>query len=99
MAERKTVLITGCSKGGIGDALAREFHRKGHRVFASARNLSKVQHLDDLGIETLLLDVTDEASIKEAVKKVTEYTNGSLDFLINNSGGGESWIPLPRHCS
>lgn len=88
MYPRKSVLITGCSKGGIGDALAREFHRQGHRVLASARNLSKVQHLVAMGIETILLDVTDEASISEAVQKVTALPGGELDFLVNNSGMG-----------
>lgn len=39
-----------------------------------------------MGIETILLDVTDERSISEAVKKVTELTRGELNFLINNSG-------------
>jgi len=33
---QKVVLITGCSTG-IGRALALEFNRKGHRVYATAR--------------------------------------------------------------
>lgn len=86
---QKSVLITGCSEGGIGDGLAKAFHQKGLRVFATARNLSKIKHFKALGIETLQLDVTDDASIKEAVQTVTDLTNGNLDFLVNNSGGGK----------
>jgi len=84
----KTILITGSSEGGIGDALAKEFHRRGHRVFATARNLAKVQHLKKLGLEILLLDVTDDSSIKHAVESVKIATGGTLDILVNNSGAG-----------
>lgn len=85
----KSVLITGCSEGGIGDALAKEFHTKGLRVFATARNLKSIAHLKDVGMETLPLDVTSSSSIAEAVKSVEAATGGSLDFLVNNSGVGE----------
>ncbi|QSZ34303.1 hypothetical protein DSL72_005893 [Monilinia vaccinii-corymbosi] len=90
---QKTVLITGCSEGGIGDALAQSFHRKGLRVFATARNLSKIEHLKKLGLDTLPLDVTDAASIKATVERVKLETGGTLDFLVNNSGAGYS-MPL-----
>lgn len=85
---QKTVLITGCSEGGIGDALAKTFHAKGLRVFATARNLAKVQHLKAMGMEILPLDVIDEASIKAIVESVKTLTGGTLDFLVNNSGMG-----------
>lgn len=91
---QKSVLITGTSEGGIGDALARTFHKKGLRVFATARSLRKVQHLKDLGLEVLPLDVTDEASIKQAVESVKALTGGTLDILVNNSGGGTWCIIL-----
>jgi NADP-dependent 3-hydroxy acid dehydrogenase YdfG len=59
----KTVLITGCSVGGIGSALALEFHRRGLHVFATARSLDKLAHLANLDCVTLLqLDVTSQAS-------------------------------------
>ncbi|RDL39978.1 putative Short-chain dehydrogenase [Venustampulla echinocandica] len=83
---RKSVFITGCSEGGIGEALAKEFHRNGHRVFATARNLAKVGPLRSLGLEIVKLDVVDSESIKQAVESVQKATGGSLDFLINNSG-------------
>ena len=82
----KTVLITGCSEGGIGDVLAREFHRHGLRVFASARNPKKMQHFADLGIETLILDVVSKPSIEAAVQKVKATTEGRLHYLINAAG-------------
>lgn len=85
---QKTVLITGCSEGGIGDALAKSFYRQGLRVFATARNLAKIEHLKKLGLETLSLDVTDPTSIKMAVDAVHSKTGGKLDFLVNNSGAG-----------
>jgi 1-acylglycerone phosphate reductase len=84
----KFALITGCSKGGIGDALALEFHQKQIKVIATARDLKKVQHLKDLGIDTLQLDVTSDESVKEAVSAVHKMTGGRLDFLVNNSGAG-----------
>lgn len=85
---KKTILITGCSAGGIGDSLAREFHSKGLRVFATARSPSKMAHLAELGIETLILDVTSTKSIADATASVAAETGGTLDYLLNNSGGG-----------
>lgn len=40
----KSILITGCSKGGIGDGLAREFKSRGQRVFAAGRDPNKMAH-------------------------------------------------------
>jgi 1-acylglycerone phosphate reductase len=84
----KTVLITGCSEGGIGSALAFAFHRHGCRVFATARNLEKVQHLKNAGIEILELDVLDKVSCKKAAQWVEKATGGTLNVLVNNSGVG-----------
>lgn len=82
----QTVLITGCSPGGIGHALAREFHRHHLRVFATARQTDTIADLHALGIETLALQVTDETSIAALVAEVSRRTNGTLDFLVNNAG-------------
>ncbi|KAJ5662896.1 hypothetical protein N7507_003627 [Penicillium longicatenatum] len=90
---QKTVLITGCSEGGIGDALAKTFHKKGFRVFASARNPAKIQHLKDMNLDIVQLDVTNEESIQKAVSTVKAATGGYLDYLVNNSGAGYS-MPL-----
>jgi 1-acylglycerone phosphate reductase len=75
------VLITGCSDGGLGAALALAFHNAGFHVYATARSNGKMIELSKLGIETIELDVTSEASIAEVAAKVS-----SLDILVNNSG-------------
>lgn len=82
----KTALITGCSKGGIGDMLAREFRARGLTVFATARDVAKMTELKDLGIETLEMDVTSTASITDSVNIVCKATGGTLDILVNNAG-------------
>lgn len=91
----KTVLVTGCSEGGIGAALAAEFDRRGCRVFATARDVGRTEALAKAhpGIQTLALDVTSDASIAAAVAAVREATGtdeatggGSLDILVNNAG-------------
>ncbi|CAM1503331.1 Fc.00g081070.m01.CDS01 [Cosmosporella sp. VM-42] len=89
-----SVLITGCSAGGIGDGLAQVFHEKGYHVFATARNPSKIsQSLSSASNVTVLtLDVLSSDSIAAAVESVKKETDGRLDVLINNSGG-VSFVP------
>ncbi|KAI0377209.1 putative short-chain dehydrogenase/reductase [Hypomontagnella monticulosa] len=82
----KTVLITGCGPGGIGSALATEFHLRGHRVIASGLSEALLAHLQDRGIETVVLDVTSQDSIESATAHVSKLTGGTLDILINNAG-------------
>ncbi|KAI2636627.1 short-chain dehydrogenase/reductase [Xylaria nigripes] len=82
----KTVLITGCGPSGLGAALALEFHLRGHRVFASGLSESLLAPIRELGIETLVLDVTSSSSIETAAAHIASATNGKLDILINNAG-------------
>ena len=91
----KTVLITGCSDGGIGSALAAAFQKRGHTVFAAVRNRQKASALASLPNVTIVtLDVTDKHSIAQTVQIVHEQTgDNGLDVLINNAGQGGS-IPL-----
>jgi len=83
---KKTVLITGCSPGGIGNALAREFHKKGLRVFATARSTNTIKDLNDLGIETLSLEVNETDSVGRCKEQISALTGGRLDYLVNNAG-------------
>ncbi|KAK3675361.1 NADPH-dependent 1-acyl dihydroxyacetone phosphate reductase [Recurvomyces mirabilis] len=83
--EPKTVLITGTSSG-IGYSLALAFKANGCRVFATARKTTSIADLELKGIETLALEVTDSASIRDLKAAVESKTNGKLDILINNAG-------------
>jgi NAD(P)-dependent dehydrogenase (short-subunit alcohol dehydrogenase family) len=84
---RQVILLTGCSSG-IGRATAIEAARRGHRVFASARRREDIAELAAKGIETVVLDVTDVASIREAVLSVLGEA-GCIDALVNNAGYGQ----------
>lgn len=83
-----TLLISGCSTG-IGLVCAIGMQRRGWRVFAGVRRDQDRQTLRDAGVETLLLDVDDSASIDAAVQTVLTATGGRLDALFNNAGYGQ----------
>ena len=87
IGDKPSVLITGCSEGGIGYALAKEFQSRGIYVIATARNLSKMTSLKNLpNVVLLSLDVTSPSMIATAVQTVQGQTNGTLTYLVNNSG-------------
>ncbi|RSL96219.1 hypothetical protein CDV31_013558 [Fusarium ambrosium] len=79
-------IFTGCSPGGIGSALARSFHTRGHQVIASGRTASEIDpSLSPLGITTIILDVTSSESISSAARRVESETGGCLDILVNDA--------------
>ena len=79
------ILVTGCSSG-IGRAAALEAARRGHRVFASARNVADVAEIArPPAIEAVELDVARPGSIAAAVKRV-EDAAGRIDALVNAAG-------------
>ena len=85
---QKSVLITGCSAGGIGAALAEVFQEKGYHVFATLRTPAKISPAlsNAANVTILKLDVLSSDSIAAAVESVKKNTKGKLDVLINNSG-------------
>ncbi|PYI12089.1 short chain dehydrogenase/reductase [Aspergillus sclerotiicarbonarius CBS 121057] len=85
--KRKSVLVTGCSPGGIGNSLAREFHQNGLRVFATAREAKTIEDLASIGVETLSLTVDDEESVRQCFVDVrAKLGEKGLDYLVNNAG-------------
>lgn len=83
----QTVLITGASSG-IGKATAKFFQKKGWNVVATMRSPEKETELTALdNVLVTKLDVTDEASISDAVATGIEKF-GKIDVLLNNAGYG-----------
>ncbi len=84
------VLITGGTEG-LGKASALLLAAQGYRVFAGGRNAAKRAALDaeakqkNLPLQTLEMDVTDDASVDRAIGIIHEEA-GPIDILINNAG-------------
>jgi NAD(P)-dependent dehydrogenase (short-subunit alcohol dehydrogenase family) len=83
---KKVILVTGASSG-IGFDAAEAFARQGHRVYAAARRVERMEPLKAFGVIPLRMDVTDEASLEEGVRTVLE-AEGRIDALVNNAGYG-----------
>lgn len=82
----KSALITGAARG-IGRAFAEAYAREGATVAIADINLEAAQRTAaEIGDNAyaVRLDVTDLASVEQAVKAVEEKAGG-LDILINNA--------------
>ncbi|MEW8296890.1 MAG: SDR family oxidoreductase [Candidatus Thiodiazotropha sp.] len=88
MAERKNVLITGCSSG-IGHSVATGLKDRGYRVITSARKEEDVRELQRQGFESLALDLAHSSAIEKAVDQLLELTDGRLYALFNNGAYGQ----------
>jgi len=77
----KTAFITGAGQG-IGRAIAEAFNSEGARVIASDINGDSLQKVSaELGVETVILDVTDRAAIDVCAAQFD-----AVNILVNCSG-------------
>ncbi|WP_164055827.1 SDR family oxidoreductase [Serratia marcescens] len=84
MTER-IAFITGGNKG-LGFETARRLKGMGFRVYIGARESERgMEAASQLNVEWLQLDVTDEASVRNAATRLRDREN-RLDVLINNAG-------------
>jgi NAD(P)-dependent dehydrogenase (short-subunit alcohol dehydrogenase family) len=89
------VLITGASTG-FGRDTAERLARRGHQVFATMRDiegrnadhresLERLASREELRLQVIELDVTDEESVRNGVLGALRQA-GQLDVVINNAG-------------
>jgi NAD(P)-dependent dehydrogenase (short-subunit alcohol dehydrogenase family) len=78
----RTVLVTGASSG-IGRACAIALKARGFRVFAGVRKSDDAEAARTASLTPVMLDVTEESSVAEAVASMDADT---LDGLVNNAG-------------
>ncbi|MEE4200650.1 SDR family oxidoreductase [Erythrobacter sp.] len=90
-----SVLITGCSSG-FGRLMAEDFARKGAKVFATMRNLPRVEAdelealaaAENLDLTVIEIDVMSDDQVTAGVAEAGRLAGGALDVLVNNAGIG-----------
>jgi 3-oxoacyl-[acyl-carrier protein] reductase len=89
----RTVVVTAAAGAGIGQATARRCLEEGARVLVSDTHERRLQETaDDLGVPSVLCDVTDEAQVQRLLATAVKEL-GRIDVLVNNAGlGGEAPI-------
>ncbi|KAF5352465.1 hypothetical protein D9756_006019 [Leucocoprinus leucothites] len=81
----RVVLVTGCTTGGIGHALAQEFAHQGCIVYATSRRVETIADLGNPKIHKLTLDVTSDENIQSVIQEILTK-EGRLDVVVNNAG-------------
>jgi len=88
----KVAVVTGTSSG-IGFETALALAREGYYTYATMRDTTKSDKIKELGkkdnlkISVLELDVDDENSVKNAIRKILNQKQ-RIDILVNNAGWG-----------
>jgi len=70
---------------GFGRDLALAALKRGDKVVATARSLSKIQDLKEAGADILELNVTAPLENLHEIAKQAVQFNGHIDVLVNNA--------------
>lgn len=84
---KRTVLVTGCSTG-IGLSTALLLVEEGFHVLAGVRKETDLKRMGELhrDITPLILDVTKESDLNEAVLLIEEHYSENFYGFVNNAG-------------
>jgi len=82
----KVVIITGASSG-MGRATSIYLASLKYKVYATTRDIKKLQNLKSKYLIPIKMDIKDTNSVKKAIKYI-KSKNSSIDILINNAGYG-----------
>jgi NAD(P)-dependent dehydrogenase (short-subunit alcohol dehydrogenase family) len=94
MQQKNIALVTG-SSSGIGFHTSLFLARAGFYTYATMRNLDKSSKIidiaqeDNLPLEVLRLDVTDDKSVKDAINTIA-VKQKRIDVVVNNAGYGST---------
>ena len=83
---KKVALVTGASSG-IGKETARLLVEQGFTVYGASRRLEKMEDLKAMGVNLLMMDVADDASMVNGVNIILNKEQ-RIDVLVNNAGYG-----------
>src|ERR1700729_914416 len=87
-------LITGANKG-LGYETARRLIAEGQTVYMGARDVERGEAAASaLGGRFVQLDVTDDASVEGALRRIDD-SEGRLDVLVNNAGVSTGEVSSP----
>lgn len=86
-AENPVALVTGASSG-MGKDIAKRLLEAGYNVYAGARRVERMVDLEKLGATAIALDVTDDASMVQAIDRIKRMS-GRIDVLVNAAGYGQ----------
>lgn len=86
MTTQKVALVTGASSG-MGKEIAKRLLQDGLTVIAVARRIENMSDLKSMGVDTISMDITDEAAVRKVVDQINQKY-GSVDVLVNNAGFG-----------
>jgi NAD(P)-dependent dehydrogenase (short-subunit alcohol dehydrogenase family) len=80
------VVITGCDSG-LGLGVVGQLTAEGTNVIACTYTAEGSERAAKAGAkQTLQFDITDEAAVQDAVKRIIEITGGNLWALVHNAG-------------
>lgn len=84
----KGVLVTAAAGSGIGSATARRCLEEGARVVIADKHERRLTETAlELGVQGIVCDVTDEASVQAMITDAVKMLGG-IDVLVNNAGMG-----------